>query len=130
LKSTHYVKGQQYGYLPCIIPEEKYCIVFANPVWTYAAPANPGTYAASALAAGVSAAQHEQIIAQHKETQTAYTEYLGAQEAGKELFLYGIDNNALAPLKRQYIKFNNVKIHLMILHLWKNGNQDDYLPEV
>ncbi len=64
-------------------------------------------------------AQREQIIAQHKETQTVYTEYLGAQEAGKELLLYGIGDDALAPLKKQYINFGNATIHLMILHLWE-----------
>jgi hypothetical protein len=30
LKSTHFVEGQQYNYLTCIIPEEKYRIVIAN----------------------------------------------------------------------------------------------------
>jgi hypothetical protein len=47
----------------------------------------------------VSAAHQEQITAQHKEMQTAYTKYLGAQEAGKELLLYGKGKNALALLK-------------------------------
>ncbi len=47
----------------------------------------------------------------------AYTKYLGTQEAGKELLLYGIGNNALAPLKKQYINFSNATIHSMILHL-------------
>jgi hypothetical protein len=41
----------------------------------------------------------EQITAQHKETQMAYTKYLSAQKAGKELLLYGIGDDALAPLK-------------------------------
>jgi hypothetical protein len=45
-------------------------------------------------------AQLEQIIAQHKEMQMAYTENLGAQEAGKELLLYGIRNNPPVPLKK------------------------------
>jgi hypothetical protein len=82
-------------------------------MWVYAAPVNPGAYAAAALAA----AQREQITAQHKEMQIAYTKYLGAQEAGKELLLYGVDNDALAPLKKQYINFGNATIHSMILHL-------------
>jgi hypothetical protein len=51
----------------------------------------------------VSTAHREQITMQHKEMQTAYTEYLGAQEAGKELLLYGVGDDALAPLKKQYI---------------------------
>jgi hypothetical protein len=67
-------------------------------------------------------AQPEQIIVQHKETQVVYTEYLGAQEAGKELLLYGVGDNALAPLKKQYINCG--------LTMGEDGNQDDHLPEV
>jgi hypothetical protein len=88
-----------------------------DPVWVYTAPVNPGAYTAAALAAGVSTAHQEQITTQHKEMQMAYTEYLGAQKAGRELFLYGIGNDALAPLKKQYINFGNAAIHSMILHL-------------
>jgi hypothetical protein len=98
LMSTHFAKGECYGYLACIIPEEKYRIVIADPMWVYVALVNPGAYAAAALAAGVSMAHQEQITAQHKETQTAYTKYLGAQEAGKELLLYSIGDDALALL--------------------------------
>ncbi len=83
LKSAHSAKVEQYGYLACVIPEEKYRIVIADPTWVYAAPVNPGAYAATALAAGVSAAHQEQITMQRKETQTVYTEYLGTQEAGQ-----------------------------------------------
>ncbi len=56
LKFTHFAKGEQYGYLSCIIPEEKYCIVIADPTWVYTASVNPGAYVVAALAAGVSAA--------------------------------------------------------------------------
>jgi hypothetical protein len=88
-------------------------------MWVYAAPVNPGAYAAAALIAGVSTAHQEQITAQHKEMLMVYTEYLGAQEAGKELLLYGVDDDALALLKKQYINFGNATIHSMILHLWE-----------
>jgi hypothetical protein len=47
----------------------------------------------------------------------AYTEYLSAQEAGKELLLYSIGDDALAPLKKQYINFGNATIYSMIQHL-------------
>jgi hypothetical protein len=117
LKSTHFSEGGQYRYLACIIPEEKYRIIISDSTWVYAAPVNPGAYSATALAAGVSAAHQEQITTQHKEMQTAYTDYLGAQEAGKELLLYGVGNDALALLKKQYINFGNATIHSMILHL-------------
>ena len=71
LKSTHFAEGQRYGFLASVIPQEKYRIVIGDAAWTYAAPGNPGAYAAAALVAGVSAAQREQLVAQHKEEQTA-----------------------------------------------------------
>jgi hypothetical protein len=40
-----------------------------------------------------------------------------AQEAGKELLLHGVGNDALAPLKKQYIDFGNATIHSIIHHL-------------
>ncbi len=81
------------------------------------APNNPGAYAATALGAGISTAQQEQIIANHKDDQMSYAKYFGAQEAGKELILYGIGDDALAPLKKQYINFGDATIHSMIKHL-------------
>ncbi len=67
LKSTHFKEGQRYGFLATVIPQEKYRIVINNAAWVHEAPANPGAYAAAALVAGVSAAQREQLVAQHKE---------------------------------------------------------------
>ena len=83
LKSTYFAEGQRYGFLATMIPEEKYRIVISNATWNYVAPGNPGVYTAAALIAGVSAAQREQLVAQHKDKQTAYANYLGLQEAGK-----------------------------------------------
>jgi hypothetical protein len=60
-------------------------------------------YTVAAQGADVSAAQHEQLVANHKEEQVSYTECLGAQEAGKELILYSVGNDTLAPLKKQHI---------------------------
>jgi hypothetical protein len=117
LKSSHFNKGQQYGFLAMVIPQAKYRIVINNPTWVYAAPGNPGVYAAVALGANVNAAQPEQIVACHKEEQTSYTDYLSAQEAGKELLLYGVGDDALAPLKKKNINFGDATIHSMILHL-------------
>jgi hypothetical protein len=56
---------------------------------------------------------------EHKETQMAYSKYLRAQEAGKELLLNGVGDDALALLKKQYINFGNATIHSMILHLYE-----------
>ena len=100
-----------------MIPEENYRIVISDATWNYAAPRNPGVYAATALVVGVSMAQREQLVAQHKDKQTAYADYLGSQEVGKELLLYRVGDDALAPLKKQYINFGDSTIHSMILHL-------------
>jgi hypothetical protein len=35
LKSTHFIVGEQNGYLACVIPEEKYLIFIADPTWVY-----------------------------------------------------------------------------------------------
>ena len=94
-----------------MIPQEKYHIVISDATWNYAAPENPGAYAVAALAPGVSAAQREHLVAQHKEEQTAYADYLGLQEAGKELLIYGVGDYALTPLKKQYINFGDSTIH-------------------
>ena len=59
LKSNHFEEGQCYGYLACVIPEDKYRVVIANNTWAYQAPDNPGAYAVMALGAGISAAQRE-----------------------------------------------------------------------
>ena len=92
-------------------------MVIADATRMYVAPNNPGAYTATALGAGISAAQREQIIANHKDNQISYAEYLGVQEAGKELILYGIGDDTLAPLKKQYINFGDATIHSMIKHL-------------
>ncbi len=98
--------------------------------WVYEAPANPGAYAAAALVAGVSAAQREQLVAQHKEEQTAYADYLGSHEAGKELLLYGVGDDTLAPLKKQY-RFWRCHNPLNVTpSVRENGNQDDHVAEV
>jgi hypothetical protein len=70
-----------------------------------------------ALGAGVSATQREQTVANHNDAQNSYAVYLGVQEAGKELILYGVGDDALAPLKKQYINFGDATIHTMIKHL-------------
>ena len=57
LKSNHFNEGQRYGYLACVIPQDKYRVVITNNTWAYAAPDNLGAYAQTALGAGVSAAQ-------------------------------------------------------------------------
>jgi hypothetical protein len=49
----------------------------------------------------------------------AYTKYLSAKEAGKELLLYGVGDDALALLKKQYINFGNATIHSIIQHLYE-----------
>ena len=56
-------------------------------------------------------------MAEHKLLMKGYNDYLGAKEAGKELILYAAGDDALAPLKKLYIRFGDTTVLLMIDHL-------------
>ena len=116
-KTHHYDEGQKYGHLASAIPEAKYRIVIGNDTWTHTVPLDPGAYSADALAAGNSAATREQFVAQHKIQQRSYRDYLSVEEAGKELILYAVGDDAVAPLKKQYIGFGDTTVLQMIDHL-------------
>ncbi len=70
-------------------------------------PADPGAYSQDALTVGNAAAQREQFVAEHKILQKSYNDYRGVEEAGKELILYAVGDDALAPLKQLYIGFGD-----------------------
>jgi hypothetical protein len=56
---------------------------------------NPGAYLQAALSVGNSATLQEHHVAEHKILQKSYNDYLGVKEAGKELILYAVGNDAL-----------------------------------
>ncbi len=56
-------------------------------------------------------------MTQHKIKQKSYRDYLNVEEAGKELILYAFGNDAVSPLKKQYIGFGNTMVLAMIDHL-------------
>jgi hypothetical protein len=99
LKMHHYMEGQKYGHLASVILQGTYRIIINDNSWTHAAPADPGAYLVAALGVGNMAEQREQFVAEHKVLQSSYANYLGVEEAGKELILYAVGADALAPLK-------------------------------
>ncbi len=56
-------------------------------------------------------------MAEHKILMKSYNNYLGVEEAVKDLILYAAEDDALAPLKKQYIGFCDLTVLLMIDHL-------------
>jgi hypothetical protein len=116
-KAHHYEQGQKYGHLASTTPKTKYRLIIGNATWTHGVPANPGAYSQAALTVGNAAAQQEQLVAEHKIFQKSYNHYLGVEEAGKELILYLVGDDALAPLKKQYIGFGDTTVLGMIDHL-------------
>jgi hypothetical protein len=116
-KTHHYTQGQKYSHLASAIPKSKYRLVIGNATWTHTVPTNPGAYSSDALNAGNVAATREQFVAQHKIKQKSYRDYLNIEEAGKELILYAVGNDAVAPLKKQYIGLGNTMVLAMINHL-------------
>jgi hypothetical protein len=70
----------------------------------------------AALTVGNTAALQEQYAAEHKILMKSYNNYLGIKEAGKELILYAAGDNALTPLKKQYIGIGDSTVLMMIDH--------------
>jgi hypothetical protein len=116
-KTHHYTQGQKYGHLASAIPKSKYRLIIGNATWTHMVPTNPGAYSADALNAGNVAAMREQFVVQHKIKRKSYRDYLNVEEVGKELILYAISNDTVAPLKKQYISFGDTTVLAMINHL-------------
>jgi len=56
-------------------------------------------------------------VAEHKILQKSYNDYLGLEEARKELILYAVGDDALASLKTLYIGFGDMMVLGMIDHL-------------
>jgi hypothetical protein len=106
-KTYHYEQGQKYGHLASAIPESKYRIIVRDAAWAHSVPDDPSAYSQEALGVGNMAAQREQLVSEHKILQKSYNDYLGVKEAGKELILYAVGNDALAPLKKLYIGFGD-----------------------
>jgi hypothetical protein len=119
-KKHHYKQGQKYGHLARAILEPKYRLVIGNATWTHTISANPGTYSTAAVAVRNAAALQEQYVTEHEILLKCYNDYLGIKEAGKELILYTAGNDALAPLKKQYIGFGDSAVLAMIDHLHLN----------
>jgi hypothetical protein len=125
-KNHHYVQGQKYGHLTSAIPESKYRLVISDATWTHTVLAKPGAYFLAALNVGGAAAQRKQLVAEHKILQKSYNDYLGVEEARKELILYVVGDNALTPLKKTLHRFrrhNGARDDLPPSP--QNGNQDD-----
>ncbi len=61
----------------------------------------------------------KQFVVQHKIKQKSYRDCLNIEEMGNELILYAMDNDAVTPLKKQYIGFGDTTVLAMIdrLHL-------------
>jgi hypothetical protein len=69
------------------------------------------------LTVGSTVPLRKQYVAEHKILIKSYNDYLGVEEAGKDLILYAAGDNALAPLKKQYIGFGDSAVLSMIDHL-------------
>ena len=116
-KTHHYIQGQKYGHLASAIPESKYRLIIGDATWTHGVPDDPRAYSQAALTVGNAAAQREQYVAEPKILQKSYNDCLGVEEAGNELILYVVGDDALAPLKKLYISFGDTMLLGMINHL-------------
>jgi hypothetical protein len=118
IKTHHPMQGQKYGHLACTIPKTNYRIIMSNNTWMHMAPADPGAYSQAALAIGNATALHKQPMAQQKVLVQNHANNLKVEEAGKELILYTVGDDALTLLKKQCIGFGNKTMLRMIHHLY------------
>jgi hypothetical protein len=116
-KTHHYEQGQKHGHFASAIPEPKYRLVIGNATWTHTIPADTGAYSMAALVVENAATLRKQYVVEHKIQMKSYNDYLGIEEAGKDLILYSAGNDALALLEKQYIGFGNLMVFSMINHL-------------
>ncbi len=94
-----------------------YRLIIDNTAWVHGVPADPGAYSQAALGVGNAAAQQEQLVEEHKIPQKSYNDYLGVEEAGKELILYAVGDEALALLRNLFIGFGDTTVLGVIDHL-------------
>ena len=86
-KTYSYQQGQVFGLVAAIIPEAKYQVLINDNTFTHTSVADPGAYDQAALALGASAAQREQIVAEHKRQQTDYKNYIAVQQVSKQFVI-------------------------------------------
>jgi hypothetical protein len=86
----------------------------------------------AALAVGHAVALREQYVAEHKILMKSFNDYLGVDEAGKDLILYAAGKDAFAPLKKQYRGFVGCRLDSTLNDqpsMPENCNQDDNSAE-
>jgi hypothetical protein len=116
-KTHHYKQGQKYGHLASAIPKQKYRLVIGDATWAHTVPGDPGAYSQAALSVGNSAGRPPRTTrGGAQDPPESYNDYLGIKEAGKELILYAVGDNALAPIKKLYIGFGDSTVLEMIDH--------------
>lgn len=121
IRLKNFREGRKYGHLAMLLTEAKYRDVINNPQWAYDEPTNQGAYNPMAVNT-INAAQKEQMITTHNCKNESSKTYLGVEEGGKELIIYAVVENAVAPLSKQYIDFGEITIKEMIRYLWDRGS--------
>ena len=106
VNSTHYDQGEKYGHLYVILGETRMCKILNNkPNFVYDTLVDQGAYNPAVIANASSATNRYQMEAQHYLKNYKYQRYLGIETGTKEIIKYAVGNDALAPLKKQFIKF-------------------------
>ena len=135
-KTYSYPQGQVFGLVATIIPELKYRVLITDPTFVYAAVADPGAYDPAALAAAVSAAQRENIVAEHKRQQKDYENYIVVQQVSKQFIIHALGEASIEALKKPYVAYSNSSVHEIFTHLYDKTatmmtmkDKQDYLNE-
>ena len=106
VKLNHYAQGAKYGHLAAILGETRMRKILNNqPNFGYDTPVDQGAYDPVVIANAATAASRSQMEAQHDQKNDKYQRNFVIETGTKELIKYAVGNDALAPLKKQFIKF-------------------------
>ena len=101
-----------------ILGQAKMRVVLGKDAWTYKAPTHQSNY--DAAAAHTNAGPLTQLKSQHKAKNYNYEVYVGIDTGAIDLILFAVGDEALSPLRKQYIDFTGGNSHSIMKHLRKN----------
>ena len=75
------------------------------PNFLYNTPVDQGEYDLAVISNAATSSNQSQMESQHKQKNDEYQTYLGIETGTKELIKYAVGDDALALLKKRFIKF-------------------------
>lgn len=93
--------GRQHGHMCCVIPNEAYGRIIADPNFEFETPEAPEPYNPD-INEATNAIERKTMEAEWERHKTDYQKYLGVQEVLRRLIVTAVNETHLRPLKNEY----------------------------